>query len=126
VLAALLLTTAVAGCGEQDSPQATTEAIYGHLAAQEFEEACALIDPKMVMLSEMFADSCASPMAEDRTAEEWGTLEGASVDAAQVQVSGDSATVPQAALSFDGEPSSHIDVSLSLDDGKWFVVDFGY
>jgi hypothetical protein len=118
----LLLTACSGGGGAQSSPQSLTAAVYDDVHAGEFGKACALVLPAAMARFTAAGTDCQSFFAKQYDPGKRAGLADVKVDAKAVQVNGDTAVVPESAVTFGGRPSSDGDTKLALRDGKWFVA----
>lgn len=129
-LAVLILPLIAAGCGgsatggggEQTGPEAVVAAVYMHIAAGEFEQACALVLPSARGAFAAAGTDCQTFLADKYDQQEREAFRDVHVDPAQVQHDGDTARVPERAVTFGGEPSEDEDTPTVRQNGKWWVT----
>ena len=120
-LPVLLAACSGSGGGAQSTPQSLAAAVYDDLHAGEFAKICDLVLPDA---RHRFADAgtdCQTYFGKKYNPSVRAGFADVKVDAKAVQVNGDTAVVPESALTFSGHPSSDGDVTVALRDGKWFV-----
>ena len=124
VLSLPLLLTACSGggAGTQSSPQSLTTAVYDDVHSGEFSKVCALVLPEARHLFTDSGTDCQSFLAKHYDPTARAGLADVKVDAKAIQVNGDTAVVPESAVTFGGHPSSDGDTKVALQDGKWFVA----
>lgn len=116
--------TVSAGCGGgQDSPEALAENLYAAVADGEFEKACDLILPSIQAKFDQAGRSCQTEIAAQYDAEKRRAVEDVDVDPDKIETNGDTATVPEDAVTFDGKDSTDGSLMLAKQDGKWWFVD---
>lgn len=118
----LLLTACSGGGGIQSSPQSVTAAVYDDLHAGEFSKACALVLPTTMARFTAAGTDCQSFFAKQYDPGKRAALKDVKVDAKAIEVNGDTAVIPESAVTFGGHPSSDGDTKVALQDGKWFVT----
>lgn len=119
----LLLITSCSGSGDdQSSPQALTVTLYKDLHAGEFAKVCALALPALLQRFTATGSDCQTYLGKKYDPTARAGFANVKVDAKAVQVNGDTAVVPESAVTFGGQPSSDGDTKLALRDGKWFVA----
>lgn len=122
VLTLSLLLTACSGGGTQSSPQSLTAAVYDDVHAGEFGKACALVLPASLQQFTATGGDCQSYLGKKYDPTARAGFADVKVDAKAIQVNGDTAVVPESAVTFGGHPSSDGDTKVALQDGKWFVT----
>ncbi len=118
----LLLTACSGGGGTQSSPQSLTTAVYDDVHAGEFAKACALVLPAALQRFTASGGDCQTYLGKKYDPTARAGFADVKVDAKAVQVNGDTAVVPESAVTFGGHPSSDGDTKVALQDGKWFVT----
>ncbi len=118
----LLLTACSGGGGTQSSPQSLTTAVYDDLHAGEFGKACALVLPASLQRFTATGGDCQSYLGKKYDPTARAAFADVKIDAKAIQVNGDTAVVPESAVTFGGHPSSDGDTKVALQDGKWFVT----
>lgn len=123
----LVVPLLVAGCGgggtdEQSSPEAVVAAAYTHIAAGEFEQACALVLPDARGAFTAGGTDCQTYLARKYDPQEREAFRDVRVDTAKVEHDGDTALVPEQAVTFGGRPSNDDDTPTVRKDGKWWVT----
>lgn len=122
----LVVPLLAAGCGgggsEQSSPEAVVSAAYTHIASGEFEQACALFLPDARGAFAAAGTDCQSFLAGHYNPQGRDTFRDVRVDPAKVQRNGDTAVVPEEAVTFGGQRSSDEDTPTVKQDGKWWVT----
>jgi len=118
----LLLTACSGGGGTQSSPQSVTAAVYEDVHAGEFAKVCGLVLPASMARFTAAGTDCQSFFAKQYDPGRRAGLKDVKVDAKAIQVNGDTAVVPESAVTFGGHPSSDGDTKVALQDGKWFVT----
>ncbi len=118
----LLLTACSGGGGAQSSPQSLTAAVYDDVHAGEFSKACALVLPAALQRFTATGGDCQSYLGKKYDPTARAAFADVKVDAKAIQVNGDTAVVPESAVTFGGHPSSDGDTKVALQDGKWFVT----
>ncbi len=111
---------ALTGCGGgQATPRQSLETFYKHIAQQQFNEACKIVDPALISAAERWGTSCAAALASQYRGEDVSNL---TIDEALIQVSGDVARVRSGAVTWPGKEAQDDDVdALVQKDGRWFV-----
>ncbi len=123
LLLPLLLTASCSGSGDdQSSPQSLTAAVYKDLHAGHFQKACALVSPAALKRITDTGSDCASYIADHVDGAKRASYIDVKVDAKAIQVNGDTAVVPESAVTFGGQPSSDGDDKVILLNGKWFAA----
>ncbi len=124
LLPPLLLAAACSGGGDgsQSSPQALTRAVYEDLHAGQFAKACALVLPASLQRFTATGGDCQTYLGKKYDPTARAAFADVKVDAKAIQVNGDTAVVPESAVTFGGHPSSDGDTKVELRDGKWFVT----
>ncbi len=118
----LLLTACSGGGGTQSSPQSLTAAVYDDVHAGEFSKACALVLPAALQRFTATGGDCQTYLGKKYDPTARAAFADVKVDAKAIQVNGDTAVVPESAVTFGGHPSSDGDTKVALQDGKWFVT----
>jgi len=118
----LLLAACSGGGGTQSSPQSLTAAVYDDFHAGEFSKACALVLPAALQRFTATGGDCQTYLGKKYDPTARAEFADVKVDAKAIQVNGDTAVVPESAVTFGGHPSSDGDTKLALRDGKWFVA----
>ncbi|PPK91889.1 hypothetical protein CLV92_1208 [Kineococcus xinjiangensis] len=123
----VLLVAAVSGCGGgQDSPTETVNTFYGHVAESEFGEACAMVDSGLQeQLQRLTGKPCEILTAERATEELRRLMADVEVDESMIKVTGDTAHVPEEAISFSDTPSSEGSLDLVLREDRWVIAGGG-
>jgi hypothetical protein len=109
------------GGADQSSPEALTRAAYRNIHAGNFEALCRLILPDQLPRFAASGSDCQTYMADHYTPEERSQLGGVMVDASKIQRNGDTAVVPESAVTFSGRPSSDDDTKVVRSNGKWWI-----
>lgn len=127
VLAVPLLTAGCGGSGGdgQSSPEAVVAAVYTHIAVGEFEQACALVLPDSRGAFAAAGTDCQTFLAGKYDAGERVGFRDVRVDPTKVERNGDTAVVPEDAVTFGGRPSDDEDTPAVRQDGKWWVTTGG-
>jgi hypothetical protein len=116
-----LACAACSGSPDQDTPAAVVEAVYEHVAAGEFEQACELVLPQARDAYARQGGSCQAALADQYDPEDRASLADPQVDEDSIEVNGDTARVPESAVKFGGEPSGDGRTDLVRQDGKWWI-----
>ena len=119
-VAALILVAC--GVGPQDSPAGVVSALYERLAAGEFGKACELVLPETRDALAKSGGNCESAFARLYPADKRKAIEDVAVDEKKVERNGDTARVPESAVTFGGEPSTDAATQTVRRDGKWWVT----
>lgn len=107
---------------EQSSPEAVVAAAYRHIAAGEFEQSCALVLPDARGAFAAAGTDCQSFLARKYDQQEREAFRDVRVDTTKIRRDGDTAVVPEAAVTFGGRPSHDDDTPTVRKDGKWWVT----
>ncbi len=118
----LLLAACSGGGGTQSSPQSLTAAVYDDVHAGDFGKVCGLLLPEALKRITDTGVDCQTYLAKHYDSKARAGFADVKVDAKAIQVNGDTAVVPESAVTFGGHPSSDGDTKLALHDGKWFVT----
>ncbi len=110
------------GGGEQSSPEAVVAAAYTHIAAGELERACALVLPDVRGAFAAAGTGCQTFLAGRYDRQERKAFRDVRVDPARVERDGDTALVPERAVTFGGRPSDDDDTPTVRQDGRWWVT----
>ena len=107
---------------DRSSPQALTVTVYDDLHAGEFAKVCGLLLPEAAKRIRDTGADCQTYLAKKYDTTARAAFARVKVDAKAIQVNGDTAVVPESAVTFDGRPSSDGGTKVALRDGKWFVA----
>lgn len=108
----------------QATPEATVIAFYEAIADGDIEAACALISPDVdwpEATNEAFP-TCQAALFTNYSTRGTARFNEVEVDDAKVTINGNTALVPEAAVTFAGKPSTDSDNPLILIDGRWYLV----
>ena len=117
-----------AGCGgagggdQQSSPEAVVAAVYNHVAAGEFEQVCALVLPDRRGAFAAAGTDCQTYVARNYDQQQRAAFRDVRVDTGKIRRDGDTAVVPEAAVTFGGRPSHDSDTMTVRKDGKWWIT----
>lgn len=106
----------------QSSPEAVVPAAYERIAAGEFEQACALVPPESRGAFAAAGTACQTFLAGKYDQQDREAFRDVRVDAAKIERDGDTALVPEAAVTFGGRPSDDEETPTVRADGKWWVT----
>jgi hypothetical protein len=118
----LAFLAAACGGGSQGSPEAVVRAVYERLGQGEFEQVCELVLPSLVAQYERMGGTCQLAVSQQYDEEDRASFVDVQVDPDLIEVNGDTATVPESAVTFAGEPSSDGSTDLVRQDGKWWIA----
>ena len=96
-------------------------AAYEHIAAGEFGQACALYLPDARAAFAAAGTDCRSYLAGQYDPQEREAVRDVRVDPAEVERNGDTALVPEQAVTFGGRPSDDEDTPTVEQDGRWWL-----
>ena len=109
------------GGDDRSTPAGLTTTLYRHLAAGEFEKVCGLFGPvALKRITDTGAD-CQTFLAKHHDQAARAGLRDVKGDAGAIRVNGDTAVVPESAVTFGGQPSHDGDTQESKQDGRWGV-----
>lgn len=110
------------GGADRSSPQALTVTIYEDIHTGAFGKLCGLFLPEALKRITDTGVDCQTFLARhyDKTAR--AAFAGVKVDKNAIRVNGDTAVVPESAVTFGGHPSRDGDTKMTLTDGKWSVA----
>lgn len=97
------------GGGDQSSPEGVVAAAYTHIADGEFEQACALVLPDARGAFTAVGTDCQTFLAGKYDQQDREAFRDVRVDPAKIERNGDTAVVPEEAVTFAGRPSDDED-----------------
>lgn len=108
----------------QATPDATVIAFYEAIAKGDVPTACTLMSPSIdwPTATKGAFPTCQAALFANYTIGGPSNFGDVAVDTSKVTIDGDSAVVPDAAVTFAGKPSGDSDNPLVRIDGKWFLV----
>ena len=126
VLLVPLLAAACSGSGDggadRSSPQALTVTVYDDIHAGSFGKLCGLLLPEALKRITDTGVDCQTYLAKHYDATARAGFADPKVDKAAITVNGDTAVVPESAVTFGGKPSHDGDTKVALKGGKWSVA----
>lgn len=116
------LITVLAGCGSaQDQISATAKTYYERLAGANFKDACKLFDPELRDAAAQQGEACEASLSEQYDQEARDGLREVKIDNSLVTLTGDTAVVPEDAISFGDKASRDGDLDFVKRDGDWYL-----
>lgn len=130
LLCLALLPLTLAACGSasaskgdaQASPEGVVRVAYQDLAAGEFGKVCDLVLPDARAKFTRIGSDCQTYLAKQYDPTKRAGLTAVKIDASMTRTNGDTAVVPQDAVTFHGQPSSDADTTTAKQDGKWWLT----
>ena len=124
-----LMPLALSACGgsssaadAQSSPEGLVRTAYQDLAAGEFGKVCDLVLPDARAKFTRIGSDCQGYLAKQYDPAKRAALKGVKIDASRTRTNGDTAVVPEDAVTFRGQPSSDADTTTAKQDGKWWLT----
>jgi len=96
--------------------------VYDDVHSRDFAKVCGLLLPEALKRITDTGVECQSFLAKHYDPKARAGFADVKVDAKAIQVNGDTAVVPESAVTFGGRPSSDGDTKVALRDGKWSVA----
>ncbi|WP_404351683.1 hypothetical protein LG324_02995 [Phycicoccus jejuensis] len=120
----MTLALVVPGCssGDQGSPDETLKAAYRAVSEGQFAKACEFVDEQAKRSFAIFGSTCEAAMAKEYPPETREKMTDVEIDMGGVDTSADVVTIPEEAVSFDGQPAHDGDTTLVRRDGKWWIT----
>lgn len=111
------------GCGsEPQEPAETVRSFYDHLGRGEFGPACELLDEELrTTLANAGQAACDEVIRELAAGDDRGGMTSTQVDAGRVEIAGSTATIPEDAVTFGGQPSNGGNLRLERRGGRWLI-----
>lgn len=128
VLLAPLLATACSGSsggsggGDRSSPEALTATVYRDLEAGLFGKVCGLFLPEALKCVTDTGVDCQTFLAKHYDPAARARFKDVKVDAGAVRVNGDTAVVPESAVTSGGRPSHDGDTKVAKTGSEWSIA----